>query len=128
MEHDIMPVVVLTTVEAQAVIEKLPARYRPAPKPKPKPGGLRPKPLSEEEARKMAIQNPEHYFWRSDKALGRNIFVLVSNDPEQPSDDDPLLGTMSTSAIAENVVHTHNAVLAKYGRRYLDTLQQAETT
>ena len=120
---EVMPVVILTTVEAQKVIDKLPPEPGPAPQPKIK--GPAPVPMSEEELRQMAIKNPEHRFWRTDLRTGRNIYVLLSNDPESPSEQDPMLGVMESTALAEDVVNTHNAALKKYGRRYLATLEQA---
>jgi len=39
---------------------------------------------------------------------------------------DPLIGTMSTSELAETVVDTHNKALAKFGRRYLKALELDE--
>ena len=122
---EVMPVVILTTVEAQKVIDKLPLEPGPAPQPKVK--GPAPVRMSEEELRTMAIKQPENRFWRTDLRIGRSIYVLLSNDPESPSDQDPMIGTMETTAIAEDVVNTHNAALSKYGRRYLDILRQEES-
>ena len=78
---------------------------------------------TEEEERRMALKNPEQRYWRTDLRLGRNIFALLSNDPEDPSDQDPMIGTMESTGMAEDVVNTHNAALTKYGRRYLTALQ-----
>lgn len=50
--------------------------------------------------------------------MGRSIYVLLSNDPNRPSKDDPRVGTMETSELAEQVVHAHNNLLAKFGKRY----------
>jgi hypothetical protein len=64
------------------------------------------------------ITNPSERLWRTDFKLGRNIYALLSNDETKPSKNDPLIGTMETSELAENVVETHNLVLKKFGRRY----------
>lgn len=56
--------------------------------------------------------------WRTDLRVGRSIYVLLSNDPDQPSEMDPLLGVMESSAVAEDVVNSHNGLLARYGRKY----------
>jgi hypothetical protein len=57
-------------------------------------------------------------FWRTDLRLGRNIYVLLSNDPETPSELDPNIGVMETTSLAEDVVNAHNGLLERYGRRY----------
>lgn len=64
------------------------------------------------------LPNPSDRLWRSDYNLGRNIYALLSNDEKLPSRDDPLIGTMETSELAEIVVATHNLVTKKYGRHY----------
>lgn len=64
------------------------------------------------------IQNPVERLWRTDYKLGRNVYVLLSNDVKKPSQQDPLIGTMESSDLAENVVDTHNRVLLKYGRHF----------
>lgn len=64
------------------------------------------------------INHPEQRFWRTDFKLGRNIYALISNDVSQPHGQDPLLGVMESSELAETVVDTHNLALAKYGRHY----------
>lgn len=56
--------------------------------------------------------------WRTDLQLGRNIYALLSNDVEMPSERDPLIGVMETSELAEDVVNTHNDAIKKYGRFY----------
>lgn len=69
---------------------------------------------------------PETRLWRTDKGRGRNVYALLSNNVLLPHDDDPLVGIMESSAIAEDVVNTHNGVLALYGRRYPRVLHEAE--
>jgi len=54
--------------------------------------------------------------------VGRNIYALLSNDVTKTSTQDPLIGTMETSELAEIVVETHNKVLLKFGRHYLKAL------
>jgi hypothetical protein len=73
-----------------------------------------------------SIINPEERLWRTDIRKGRAIYALMSNDPTRPSDDDTLIGVMESSIVAENVVSTHNGVLALYGRRYPQVLADAE--
>lgn len=72
------------------------------------------------------LHNPEEKLWRTDIKKGRAIYVLLSNDVTRPSEDDPMIGTMETSTMAENVVNTHNGALALYGRRYTQVLETAE--
>lgn len=69
-------------------------------------------------ARGPQIKKPERSLWRTDFRLGRNIYALLSNDPESPSTQDPLVGVMESTALAEDVVRTHNAVLQRYGYKY----------
>lgn len=68
------------------------------------------------------LNHPDRRLWRTDLKLGRNIFALLSNDVSKPSPQDPLVGVMETSELAEDVVDTHNSVLKKYGRHYLRVL------
>jgi hypothetical protein len=68
------------------------------------------------------IKNVEHRFWRTDLRLGRNIYALLSNDTETPSDSDPLIGVMESTALAEDVVNAHNGLLERYGRRYSERI------
>lgn len=68
------------------------------------------------------LNGSEMRYWRTDIQLGRNIYAVLSNDPAVPSASDPLIGVMETSALAEDVVNSHNALLAKYGRRYPKTV------
>lgn len=68
------------------------------------------------------INNVEERFWRTDPRLGRNIYGLVSNDPNSSSNSDPLIGVMESTTLAEIVVNTHNDLLEKYGRRYPEYL------
>lgn len=65
-----------------------------------------------------SVKSPEKRFWRTDLRKGRNIYALLTNDPERPSENDQLVGVMETSAMAEDVVHTHNVLLERYGPRY----------
>lgn len=64
------------------------------------------------------ITNPNERLWRTDFRLGRSVYALISNDETHPSPNDPLIGTMETSELAENVVETHNLAMKKYGRHY----------
>ena len=68
------------------------------------------------------LNNPGERLWRTDFRLGRNIYALLSNDVAKPSPQDPLVGVMETSELAENVVDTHNLVITKFGRHYLKAL------
>lgn len=68
------------------------------------------------------LNNPGDRLWRTDLKLGRNVYALVSNNPNHPSPLDPLVGVMESSELAENVVDTHNNALKKYGRHYLRAL------
>lgn len=72
------------------------------------------------------LKNPEERLWRTDFRTGRSVYVLLSNNISMPSEDDPMIGTMATSTMAENVVNTHNGALALYGRRYQQVLADAE--
>lgn len=65
------------------------------------------------------LKDPEQRLWRTDFKRGRNVYAMLSNDVTKPSPQDPLVGVMETSDLAENVVDTHNRVLMKFGRRYL---------
>lgn len=69
------------------------------------------------------MQNPVDRLWRTDYRLGRNVYALLSNDVRNPSQQDPLIGTMESSELAENVVDTHNRVMLKYGRHYIKALE-----
>ncbi len=76
------------------------------------------------------IRNVERRYWRTDldffrnkKVVGRNIYVLLSNNPDRPSVTDPLIGTMESSGLAEDVVNSHNELLSRYGRRYPTSLK-----
>jgi len=70
------------------------------------------------------IKNSADRFWRTDMTvgLGRNIYALMSNDVRRPTQQDPLIGTMESSELAENVVDMHNQVLTKFGRHYMRVL------
>ena len=70
------------------------------------------------------VSNPADRFWRTDYRLGRNIYVLISNDEKRPSQDDPLIGTMETSELAEMVVETHNRSIQRYGRHFLKVMRR----
>lgn len=74
----------------------------------------------------MTPNTPETMLWRTDKGRGRNIYALLSHDIMRPSMDDPLVGIMESSAVAEDMVNTHNGVMALYGRRYAQVLAEAE--
>ncbi len=112
MGRDNVPVVILTSEEAENVIAKL---------------EMQDYPKTEDEELKMLFKDAVQYYWRTDLRLGKNIFVLISNDPKEPSEKDVLIGTMNSTAMAEDVVHTHNAALTKFGRRYLGVLQSEES-
>lgn len=66
---------------------------------------------------------PEQRLWRTDLRLGRSIYALLSNDPDEPSEQDPLIGVMESTSLAEDVVNTHNAVLQRYGNKYPERIQ-----
>lgn len=68
----------------------------------------------------MAILNdPSVRYWRTDTGkLGREIYALLSNDETKSSPNDPLVGVMETSELAETVVDMHNRVLARFGNHY----------
>lgn len=72
------------------------------------------------------LSKPEERLWRTDFKLGRNIYALLSNDVNRPSGQDPLVGVMETSELAEIVVDTHNKVVTKFGRHYLKALAADE--
>jgi hypothetical protein len=65
------------------------------------------------------MKNPGERLWRTDFRLGRNVYALLSNDVNRPSADDPLIGVMETSDLAETVVNLHNLALTKFGPKYL---------
>lgn len=66
----------------------------------------------------VVIKNVEDRYWRTDLRSGRNIYALLSNDTEVPSENDPMIGVMETIALAEDVVNAHNGLLERYGRKY----------
>lgn len=68
------------------------------------------------------LNNPGERLWRTDFRLGRSIYALLSNDHSKISPQDPLIGVMETSELAQIVVDTHNNALKKYGRHYLRRL------
>jgi hypothetical protein len=70
---------------------------------------------------------PEERFWRTDLKTGRSVYALVSNDPNTPSETDPLIGVMETSAMAEDVVNSHNGLLERYGRKYPERIAREKT-
>lgn len=72
------------------------------------------------------IVEPENRYWRTDTRMGRNIYALLSNDVAHPSEDDPMIGVMDSSELAEDVVDTHNDLLQMYGRRYRRMLSNAD--
>jgi hypothetical protein len=69
-----------------------------------------------------SVKDVDSRLWRTDLKTGRNIYVLISNDPDNPSEMDPLLGVMESSALAEDVVNSHNGLLQRYGRRYAERI------
>lgn len=76
----------------------------------------------------MAIlNNPHERMWRTDTGkLGREIYALLSNNVSRPSPNDPLVGVMESSELAENVVDLHNQVLTRFGRHYQRVLNADE--
>ena len=68
------------------------------------------------------LNRPAERLWRTDYRLGRNMYALLSNNIERPSPQDPLVGVMETSELAEMVVDTHNKAITKYGRHFLKAL------
>jgi hypothetical protein len=64
------------------------------------------------------VNDPGNRFWRTDYKIGKNIYALLSNDVEKPSQQDPLIGAMETTELAEIVVDTHNMSRQKYGRHF----------
>lgn len=72
------------------------------------------------------VRNPGERLWRTDFSLGRNIYALLSNNVEKPSPQDPLVGVMETSELAEMVVDTHNKAVSKYGRHFLKALSMED--
>jgi hypothetical protein len=68
------------------------------------------------------LKDPDQRLWRTDFKRGRSIYALLSNDVTKPSPQDPLIGVMEFSDLAENIVDTHNRALTKYGRHYLRAL------
>lgn len=72
----------------------------------------------------MNLKNPEQYYWRTDlNNLGRTIYAIISNDPDNPSSHDPMIGVMESSSLADDVVNTHNGALQRYGRKYPQRLK-----
>lgn len=72
------------------------------------------------------LKNPEQYYWRTDFDLGRTVYALISNDPDAPSIHDPMIGVMESTALAEDVVNTHNGALQRYGRKYPQRLKRED--
>ena len=68
------------------------------------------------------LPNPGDRLWRTDYRLGRSIYALLSNDEGNPSPDDPVVGVMESTELAEEVVDTHNKLIQKYGRHYRKVL------
>lgn len=66
----------------------------------------------------ITLKNIELRYWRTDLRLGRNVYALLSNDPDAPNETDPLIGVMESTALAEDIVNSHNGLLMRYGRRY----------
>jgi hypothetical protein len=81
------------------------------------------KPNVKERSRMSLISDPGSRLWRTDYKVGRNIYALLSNDVTKTSQQDPLIGTMESTELAEIVVDTHNKVVLKYGRHYLKALE-----
>ncbi len=69
------------------------------------------------------IPNPEERFWRTGGKGGRGVLALVSNSVLEPSEFDPLLGTMETSTLAETIVDDHNQLLLTFGPKYRKRLE-----
>lgn len=69
------------------------------------------------------IDDPQNRVWRTGSGTNANeIYALVYNDVTKPTRNDPLIGSMDTSELADNVVDTHNRVLRKFGRHYVKAL------
>jgi len=68
------------------------------------------------------LQDPEQRLWRTDLRLGRSVYALLSNDATKSSPQDPLVGVMESSDLAQNVVDIHNKALTRFGRHYLKAL------
>lgn len=67
----------------------------------------------------MGLIKQEDRFWRTDfHKQGRSIYALKSNDIDLPSSDDPLIGVMETTQLAEDVVDLHNNAIKMYGRHF----------
>lgn len=67
----------------------------------------------------MGLIKSEDRFWRTDfHKTGRNIYALKSNNIELPSNDDPLIGVMETTQLAEDIVDLHNNAIKRYGRHF----------
>lgn len=49
------------------------------------------------------------HFWRTGRRVGRNIYAMVHENPDQKI--DVLIGQMDTSVLAALVVANHNAAL-----------------
>jgi len=74
------------------------------------------------------IEDPENRLWRTGSRVenGNEIYALIFNDVTKPSRDDAMIGTMETSALAENVVDVHNRILRRFGRHYIRALKADE--
>jgi hypothetical protein len=70
----------------------------------------------------VPLTNPDGRLWRTDMRMGRNIYMLLSNDVNKPSEFDPLVGIMETSELAESVTDLHNNALTKFGRHFVKAL------
>lgn len=70
------------------------------------------------------VTDPENRVWRTGSGTnGNEIYALLFNDVTKPSRNDPLIGSMDTAALAENIVDMHNRVLRKFGRHYITALR-----
>ena len=74
------------------------------------------------------VSDPQNRLWRtgSRPETANEIYVLYHNDVTKPSRNDPLIGSMETSDLADIVVQTHNLVVGRFGRHYIRALKAHE--
>jgi hypothetical protein len=70
------------------------------------------------------VSDPKDRLWRTGSGTnGNEIYALLFNDVTKASRNDPLIGSMDTAELADNIVDMHNRVLRKYGRHYITALK-----
>lgn len=70
------------------------------------------------------VTDPEARMWRTGSGTkGNEIHALLFNDVTRPSRNDPLIGSMDNSELADSIVEMHNLVLGKFGRHFLKALR-----